>query len=132
MTATMNHCSTRSKPIAVLVIDDAKIIREMIKDAAIEQSWTVAGEGANGLEAIDLYKKLRPDLVTLDLVMPEFDGLHALRGIMATNPKAKVLVVSALNQSGVLQEAMRLGARSSITKPFKKDVLLAAMKQCLE
>lgn len=132
MTATIPHCSNSTQAISVLVVDDAKIIREMIKDTVLEQKMLVAGEAANGLDAIDLYKQLRPDLVTLDLVMPEHDGLFALRGIMQINPNAKVLLVSALNQSGVLQEATRLGVTTSITKPFKKDAMLTAMQHCLE
>ena len=86
----------------LLVTDDAMIIREMIKDAAENAGWTIAGEACNGQEAIDRYAEFEPDAMTLDLVMPEYDGLHALRGIMDENPNAKVLIVSALDQQQVL------------------------------
>lgn len=114
----------------LLVTDDAMIIREMIKDAAQEAGWRIVGEAANGQEAIDRYLELRPAAVTLDLVMPQFDGLHALRGIIGADPAARVLVVSALDQSTVLKEALRLGAADFVVKPFDKGRLLAAL-DCL-
>jgi two-component system, chemotaxis family, chemotaxis protein CheY len=107
----------------LLVTDDALIIREIIKDTATEAGWEIAGEACDGQQAIDCYKQLRPDVVTLDLVMPGFDGLHALRGIMSLNPEAKVIVVSALEQKTVLKDAFRLGAADFIVKPFAKKAL---------
>ena len=94
----------------LLVTDDAMIIRQIIKDMAAGAGWEVVGEASNGQEAIDRYRELRPDVVTLDLVMPEHDGLHALHGIMDFDPQAKVLVVSALEQRGVLKDAFKAGA----------------------
>ena len=113
----------------LLVTDDALIIREMIKDAAIEAEWEIAGEAANGEEAVKKFEELRPDAVTLDMVMPESDGLHALRGIMESDPNARVLVVSALDQSSILKEAIGLGARDFIVKPFAKDRLISALEK---
>lgn len=113
----------------LLVTDDAMIIREMIKDAVREDGWQVAGEATNGQEAIDRYAEIRPDAMTLDLVMPEFDGLHALRGIMALDPKAKVLVVSALDQKEILKNALELGARDFVVKPFQKERLIGALNK---
>lgn len=113
----------------LLVTDDALIIREMIKDTAKEAGWEIAGEADNGQLAIERYKELNPDAVTLDLVMPEYDGLHALRGIIGTDPEAKVLVVSALEQKSVLRDAFRLGAADFIVKPFDKKNLLATLDQ---
>ena len=112
---------------SILVVDDALIIREMIKDAVQKDGWNVIGEAANGQEAIDQYRKCRPDAVTLDLVMPEFDGLHGLRGIIDADPDANVLVVSALDQTDILKEAVQIGARDFIVKPFDEERLLGAL-----
>ncbi len=108
----------------LLVADDAMIIRAMIRDAATSAGWTVVGEAANGREAVEQYRALRPDAVTLDLIMPQYDGLHALRGILAVDPEAKVVVVSALDQKDVLLEAFRLGAADFIVKPFHRRMLI--------
>lgn len=111
----------------LLVTDDALIIREMIKDAAQQAGWTIVGEACNGQEAIDRYKELRPDAVTLDLVMPEYGGLHALEGILEFDSEAKVLVVSALEQTAVLKDAFSRGASDFVIKPFDKDQLLSTL-----
>lgn len=114
-------------PRTLLVTDDALIIRQIIKDVATEAGWQVVGEAGNGQEAIQCYRQLRPDAVTLDLVMPEHDGLHALRGIKQFDPHAKVLVVSALEQRGVLKDAFKAGAADFISKPFDKKDLQATL-----
>ncbi|HIK90566.1 MAG TPA: response regulator [Planctomycetes bacterium] len=111
----------------LLVTDDALIIREMIKDAAIKCGWEIVGEATNGQEAIEQYKECQPDAMTLDMVMPEYDGLHALRGILEQDPDANVLVVSALDQQQVLKDAIRLGASDFIVKPFDNDCLTGAL-----
>lgn len=113
----------------LLVTDDALIIREMIKDVASSDGWEIAGEAANGQQAIDLYTELRPDAVTLDLVMPEFDGLHALRGIMSFDPDAKILLVTALDQTEILKEAITIGVADFIVKPFEDAKLIDALKR---
>lgn len=113
----------------LLVADDAMIIRQIIKDMAMNAGWEVVGEAANGQEAIDRYRELKPDAVTLDLVMPEHDGLHALHGIMAFDPEAKILVVSALEQRGVLKDAIKAGAADFVAKPFDKRNLQATLDQ---
>ncbi|MCH7687560.1 MAG: response regulator [Planctomycetes bacterium] len=111
----------------LLVIDDAAIIREMIKDTAIDAGWEIAGEATNGQEAIDQYKQLQPDAVTMDVVMPEFDGLYGLRGIRELNPDAKVLMVTAVSQTDLLNEAISSGAADFICKPFDRDNLIKAL-----
>ncbi len=111
----------------LLVTDDAIIIREMIKDAATEAGWEIAGEATNGQEAIDQYVALRPDACTLDLVMPHFDGLHGLRGILQFDPDARVCVVSALDQKHVLKEAFQIGAADFIVKPFDRQFLIETL-----
>ena len=113
----------------LLVTDDAMIIREMIKDTATENGWEIVGEATNGQEAIEQYQALNPDVMTLDLVMPEYDGLHALRGIMEADSDARILVVSALDQTDVLKEALSIGARDFIVKPFEKDRLVGALEK---
>lgn len=113
----------------LLVTDDAMIIREMIKDTAKAAGWTILGEAANGQEAVDRYQQLQPDAVTLDLVMPEYDGLHALRGIKRVDPEARVLVVSALDQKEVLREAFKAGASDFVCKPFDRKALVGALEQ---
>ncbi len=115
----------------LLVADDALIIREIIKDLAANAGWNVVGEAANGQEAIDRYCELRPDAVTLDLVMPVHDGLHALHGIMEFDPKAKVLVVSALEQRGVLKHAFKAGAADFVSKPFDDSSLRESLERIL-
>jgi two-component system chemotaxis response regulator CheY len=112
----------------LLITDDAVIMRTIIGDTAREAGWEVVGEAKNGAQAIELYKQLRPDVVTLDLVMPEFDGLHALRGILAFDPDATVLVISALDQKSVLQNAFRHGATDFLVKPFDKPQLASALE----
>jgi two-component system chemotaxis response regulator CheY len=111
----------------LLVVDDALIIREMIKDAAAGSGWTIAGEATDGRSAVDRYTELKPDAVTLDLVMPEYDGLYGLRGIVAADPQARVLVVSALDQKSVLKEAFKAGAFDFLVKPFDQKVLVGTL-----
>jgi two-component system chemotaxis response regulator CheY len=115
----------------LLVADDALIIRQIIKDMATKAGWTVVGEAANGQEAIERYRQLRPDAVTLDLVMPEHDGLYALQGIMKFDPQARVLLVSALEQRGVLKDAFKAGAADFLPKPFDKQNLQSTLAQLL-
>lgn len=114
-------------PRTLLVVDDALIIRELIKDAAVAAGWTIAGEATDGRMGVERFQELRPDAVTLDLVMPEYDGLYGLRGIMAADPEAKVVVVSALDQKSVLKEAFKVGAFDFIVKPFDKKALVKTL-----
>lgn len=112
----------------LLVTDDSMIIREMIKEVARRADWEVVAEAINGLEAVQMYEHHRPDAVTLDLTMPEYDGLYALRGIRQLNPEAQVLVVSAIDQAPVIKEAIDLGAADFIVKPFDESRLLRALQ----
>ncbi len=113
----------------LLITDDALIIRTLIRDAATAAGWKVVGEATNGQEAIQAYAESHPAAVTLDLVMPEYDGLHGLRGIRQLDPDARIIVVSALEQRSVLKEAFRLGASDFLLKPFQKPALIAALDQ---
>ena len=111
----------------LLIADDAEIMREIIKDTATQAGWEVVGIAQDGQEAVDKYKQLQPDAVTLDMVMPVYDGLHALRGILAYDANAIVLIVSALDQRNVLKEAFKTGATDFIVKPFDKADLVSAL-----
>ncbi len=111
----------------LLVVDDAIVIRELIKDIASSAGWEVVGEGTNGQEAAERYEALRPDAVTLDLVMPKYDGLHGLRAIKSLDPEAKVVIVSALEQKNILKEAFKAGATDFLVKPFEHGSLISTL-----
>lgn len=115
----------------LLVADDAVIIREIIKDTARAAGWEIAGEAANGAQAVEQFQQLRPDVVTLDMVMPEYDGMYALRAILEQDPQARVLVVSALDQRQVLKDAFKIGAADFIVKPFDKKMLVESLNRIL-
>ena len=106
-----------------MIVDDALIIRKRIKEIAQEAGWLVAGEAADGEEAVTLYQQVKPDLVTLDIVMPNMDGVLALKQIIQTDPQARVVMVSAVNQKEKLAECIRAGAIDFIVKPFEKASL---------
>src|SRR5262245_43097218 len=104
----------------VLIVDDALIMRMRIREIALESGWEIAGEASNGEEGLARYRELRPDLTTLDIVMPRLDGVSALRQIRQDDPAARVVMVSAVDQKGKLSECIRLGAIDFIVKPFDK------------
>jgi two-component system chemotaxis response regulator CheY len=111
----------------LLIVDDALIMRKVIHEVAREAGWEVVGEAKNGQEALELYTALRPDLVTLDLVMPIMDGLEALRRIRALDPQARLIVITALDQKETLLESIRQGAIDFIVKPFDRERLTALL-----
>ncbi|MEN6497681.1 MAG: response regulator [Thermoguttaceae bacterium] len=113
----------------LLIVDDAIVIRELIKDIASSAGWAIVGEGANGQQAVERYEEFHPDAVTLDLVMPQYDGLHGLRGIKSLDPEAKVVIVSALEQKNVLKEAFKAGASDFLVKPFDRGTLVSTLAQ---
>ena len=117
----------------VLIVDDAQFTRNMLKNIInkIEQI-EVIGEASNGVEAISLYKKLNPDLVTMDLVMPEKGGIEATEEILKLNSKALIVVVSALGQEALVLEAAKKGAKDFIQKPFKTEQILEVMDRILK
>jgi two-component system chemotaxis response regulator CheY len=108
----------------ILIVDDAMIMRMRIKELAKEAGWEVVGEAVNGEEAVAKYRELKPDLVTMDIVMPILDGVEALRNIRQADTKARVIMVSAVDQKEKLTECIRLGAIDFIVKPFDKASLL--------
>lgn len=113
----------------LVVADDAAIIRQKIKEAARSNGWEIVGEANNGKLAVERYLELRPTVMTIDLVMPEYDGIYALREILTVDPDAKIIVVSAIGQKTVLQDAFKLGAVDFIVKPFDKQVLIKTLAQ---
>jgi two-component system, chemotaxis family, chemotaxis protein CheY len=113
----------------LLIADDAAIIRAKIKEIACGAGWTVVAEARNGKEAVDRYNEMRPAAVTVDLVMPEYDGIYALREILTLDPNAKVIVVSAIGQKNVLKDAFNIGAADFIVKPFDKQTLVKTLEQ---
>ena len=116
----------------IITTDDAPIIRLMIKDILIEcGGYEVVAECANGREAVEKYKELKPDLVTMDIIMPEMDGIQALEEILAFDPNAKVVMVTAIDQRESLMKAIRLGATDYIVKPFEADRVMSAVQKAL-
>lgn len=113
----------------LLVVDDALLMRKMIRDVATEAGWEVAGEARNGAEAVDLYRRLRPDLVTMDVVMPQVSGLEALRLIRAHDPGAQVVMVTALDQKQTILESIRDGAIDFIVKPFERERIVSLLNK---
>jgi two-component system chemotaxis response regulator CheY len=109
----------------LLVIDDATIMRMRIAGIAREAGWEVVAEATNGLEGLARYEEHRPDLVTLDIVMPELDGVETLRTLHITDPNARVVMVSAVDQRAKLRECLALGALDFVVKPFDKERLLS-------
>jgi two-component system chemotaxis response regulator CheY len=111
----------------LLIVDDALLMRKMIGDVAAEAGWEVAGEACNGRQAVELYNRLRPDLVTMDVVMPELSGLEALRQIRTADPEAKVVMVTALDQKQTLMDSIEAGAIDFIVKPFDRSRIVSLL-----
>lgn len=112
----------------ILVVDDAAFMRVSIKKMLTNNGYEVVGEAENGKVAIQKYEELSPDVITLDITMPEMDGLACLKEILAIDPAANVIMVSAMGQEGMVREAVLSGAKGFIVKPFKEDVLMESLK----
>ena len=115
----------------VLVVDDAAFMRKLVSDALVKAGHEVVGEAANGVEAVASYQSLKPDLATLDITMPEKDGLTALREIIQLDPAARVVMCSALGQESKVLESIKLGAKDFVVKPFQADRVLGAVEKAL-
>ncbi len=116
----------------ILVADDASFMRQMIREIVESEGFEVCGEASDGIEAIDEYKRLHPDVVTMDIVMPRKSGIDAVRGIMDIDPTACVVMCSALGQETLVTEALQAGAKDFIVKPFKPDSVLDTLKKVPE
>lgn len=111
----------------VLIVDDAVFMRMKLKDILEKNGYSVLGEAQNGLEAVEKYKTEKPDLVTMDITMPEMDGVEALKEIKAFDPNAKILMCSAMGQQSMVMEAIREGALDFIVKPFDSERVIKAL-----
>ena len=113
----------------ILVVDDAAFMRMMIKDILTKNGYEVAGEAENGVVAVSKYTELKPDLVLMDITMPEKDGIQALKDIKASDISAKVIMCSAMGQQAMVIEAIQSGAKDFIVKPFQADRVIEAVKK---
>ncbi|KZE80917.1 response regulator [Paenibacillus elgii] len=113
----------------ILIVDDSLFMRMILRNVIQELGYETVAEASNGLEALTLYSELKPDLVTLDITMPEMDGITALEEIKNMDPDAKVIMVSAMGQQALLIRAVSMGASDFIVKPFSKDRVREALKK---
>ena len=115
----------------ILICDDAAFMRMMIKDILTKNGYNVVGEAENGVKAIDAYQEHNPDLVLMDITMPEMDGIDALKGIREKDPNACVIMCSAMGQQAMVIEAIQSGAKDFIVKPFQAERVLEAVKKVI-
>ena len=113
----------------ILICDDAAFMRMMIKDILTKNGYNIAGEAENGQKAVEKYAELKPDLVLMDITMPEMDGIEALKRIKAADPSASVIMCSAMGQQAMVIEAIQAGAKDFIVKPFQAERVLEAVKK---
>ena len=115
----------------ILICDDAAFMRMMIKDILTKNGYNVAGEAENGAKAVEKYAELKPDLVLMDITMPEMDGISAVKEIKKVDPNAKIVMCSAMGQQAMVIEAIQAGARDFIVKPFQADRVLEAVRKAV-
>jgi two-component system chemotaxis response regulator CheY len=113
----------------VLIVDDAQFMRTALKKILEKNNYEVVGEAENGEKAVELYKEIKPDLVTMDITMPVMDGLEALEKIIAMDKGAKVVMVSAMGQEKLVKKAIVMGAKYFLVKPFKEDSLIDVLNK---
>ena len=113
----------------ILICDDAAFMRMMIKDILTKNGYTVVGEAENGAKAVEKYSELKPDLVLMDITMPEMDGIQALKKIKEADPSATVIMCSAMGQQAMVIESIQSGAKDFIVKPFQADRVLEAVRK---
>ena len=116
----------------VLIADDASFMRQMIRDIIEPEGFEVVGEATDGVEVIEKFKELHPDLVMMDIVMPKRSGIDSVKGIIAMDPTARVVMCSALGQESLVMEAVEAGAKDFIVKPFKPESVVATLRKALE
>ena len=114
---------------SILICDDAAFMRMMIKDILTKNGYEIAGEAENGAKAVEKYNETKPDLVLMDITMPEKDGIQALKEIKAADPSAAVIMCSAMGQQAMVIEAIQSGAKDFIVKPFQAERVLEAVKK---
>ena len=113
----------------ILICDDAAFMRMMIKDILTKNGYNVVGEAENGAKAVEKYQELKPDLVLMDITMPEMDGIQALKAIKAADPSATVIMCSAMGQQAMVIESIQSGAKDFIVKPIQQDRVLEAVRK---
>jgi two-component system, chemotaxis family, chemotaxis protein CheY len=117
------------KNLTFVVVDDAVFMRTLLKKMIEEvETFTVLGEGSNGYEAIEQARKNQPDIMTLDITMPDMDGIKAVKEIMSVSPNTKIIMVSAMGQQSMVIDAIKLGAKDFVVKPFEKSRVLQAIR----
>ncbi|HVP29602.1 MAG TPA: response regulator [Myxococcota bacterium] len=116
----------------VLIADDAAFMRQMIRDILEAEGLEVVGEAVDGVEAVEAFEQLHPDLVTMDIVMPRCSGIDAVKRILALDPGARIVMCSALGQETLVMEAVQAGAKDFIVKPFKPESVGVTLKKVLE
>jgi two-component system chemotaxis response regulator CheY len=116
---------------SILIADDLTFIRMIEKELLAARGYTVVGEAADGLDAVEKYTCLRPDVVVMDITMPNMNGLEAMHRIFAIDPKARIIMCSALGQQHLIVDAIRAGVKDFIVKPFRPDRMLAAIQKAL-
>jgi two-component system chemotaxis response regulator CheY len=114
---------------SILICDDAAFMRMMIKDILVKNGYNIAGEAENGVKAVEKYQETKPDLVLMDITMPEMDGIQALKKIKAIDANASVVMCSAMGAQGIILKAMQIGASDYITKPFQTNRVVEALKK---
>ncbi|MCG8402607.1 MAG: response regulator [Firmicutes bacterium] len=117
--------------IRILIVDDATFMRMMIKNIVSKNGYEVVGEAENGSEAIKLYSEYKPDLVTMDITMPEMDGIESVKAIKQMDPNARIIMCSAMGQQSMVMEAIQAGAMDFIVKPFKQDRIIQAIDRVM-
>ena len=117
---------------SILICDDAAFMRMMIKDILVKNGYNIAGEAENGVKAVEKYQETKPDLVLMDITMPEMDGIQALKKIKAIDANASVVMCSAMGQQAMVIESIQSGARDFIVKPFQPDRVIEAVKKAVE
>lgn len=115
----------------ILVVDDAAFMRMMVKDILTKNGFEVVGEAENGMVAIEKYKELKPDLVTMDITMPEMDGIKAVKEIKEIDASARIIMCSAMGQQAMVIDAIQAGAKDFIVKPFQPDRVIEAVLKAL-
>jgi len=115
----------------VLICDDAIFMRTMLKDILTQSGFEVTGEAQTGKEAVERYRQLKPDLVTMDIIMPDMGGIDAVRAIVKDDPSARILMCSAMGQQALVIEAIQAGARDFVVKPFQPSRVLEAVQRVL-
>lgn len=113
----------------VLIVDDAAFMRMMIKDILEKNGYDVVAEANNGIKAVEMYKREKPDIVTMDITMPDMDGIEAVKAIREFDPKAKIIMCSAMGQQSMVMDAIRAGAKDFVVKPFQPDRVLEAISK---